>query len=283
MISRTKLFQCTYCETTQQRQYLECVSQIPKDFCTQQFIVTTQNGFNGDLLKPTDLICTSHEEHFRLKYISYVRGGTYTKEYRQKYKERNAVLNPSPCSCCNKICTILHRVSNFKNEDFIRFVLEQGIQRMTRSASTGIFEADEICPNCYKILRRKWADPHYTPKKKHKQQLKGGKRKLKSKRLLPSKRLCTEQADPSTSQSHLQLQDAQPTLLLSPTHQVAPALTPPRFRTPTPTGSMVASTQYMRQMEIDIPELARPAFPSMKSPIRQLSQSMLISGTQRRT
>ena len=148
MISRTTLIKCTYCEQIRQNQYLEPVTQIPRDKCTQEFIITTQKAYNGVLLKPTDLVCIKHEGDFRLKYTSYKRGGTYSTEYKQKYKERNALLNPSQCSCCTQVAATLHRVSSFKNESFISFVLVEGIQRITRATSTGISQDDEICHKC---------------------------------------------------------------------------------------------------------------------------------------
>ena len=40
MISRTTLIKCTYCEQIRQNQYLEPVTQIPRDKCTQEFIVS---------------------------------------------------------------------------------------------------------------------------------------------------------------------------------------------------------------------------------------------------
>ena len=266
MISRTTLIKCTYCEQIRQNQYLEPVTHISRDKCTQEFIVTTQKAYNGVLLKPTDLVCIKHEGDFRLKYTSYKRGGTYSTEYKQKYKERNALLNPSQCSCCTQVAATLHRVSSFKNESFISFVLVEGIQRITRATSTGISQDDEICHKCYLILRKKWLNPHYTPKKKPtiSHQLGGEKRKSERKISLLSKKLCTEESSSTaTLTSHPPL-----------TPRAAPQQTPPRFRTPTPTGSIGASTQYMREMEIDIPEFQQPAFPFLTSPIRlrRLSQ-----------
>ena len=103
MQSQTTTFKCTYCCKNEEKQYLEAVSQIPDFRCTQEFILKTQKGKDGELLSPTDLICITHEEQFELKYASFQRGGKFSTEFNPKYRKRNELLNPTPCAYCQEL------------------------------------------------------------------------------------------------------------------------------------------------------------------------------------
>jgi len=165
--ARHLLTKCTYCGKLEERQYLEAVSQIPNFKSPQNFILTTERGKDDKPLSPTDLLCVTHEDQFRLKYKSQIRGGKYTSQFKSSNIKRNE-QNPAECVYCQKVCekrSLRRKISCFKNHRFIKFIVDEGIQRVTRLSGTGISEDDDLCSKCYQILRKKWAELHYSPVK----------------------------------------------------------------------------------------------------------------------
>ena len=146
---------------------METVSQIPERVCPQEFITTSQiSKRSSKLLLTTDLVCTEHEPLFHLKYVSYKRGGSFSAGFNPKYNRLNQVLNPAPCKRCSKLSTNLRKISGCKNLRFIQFIIDEGIQRVTRKQGTGISQDDHLCSSCYMVLRRKCYHPNYSPIKR---------------------------------------------------------------------------------------------------------------------
>ena len=179
------------------------MSQLPSFACSQEFILTTQRGIDDELLSLSSLICINHEEQFRLKHASYLKGGTFATKHKPKLKKRNALLNPTPCAFCQETSTHLRNIASYKNEGFIKFIIEDAVQRMTRSGGTGISQDDDLCRKCYQILRFKWKNPNYSPVKYS--QRPSTKRKSKRMTFPPSKQTCIEPNSSFQSMRALQI------------------------------------------------------------------------------
>ena len=97
------LTKCTYCGKLEGRQYLEAVSKIPNFKSPQNFILTTQRGKDDKPLSPTDLVCVTHEDQFRLKYKCQQRGGKYISQFNTGYIKRDE-QNSAKCVYCQNVC-----------------------------------------------------------------------------------------------------------------------------------------------------------------------------------
>jgi len=219
----SELVVCKYCNIEDYSEYLELVKQIPKFICSQEFLLAQISGFDGNLLKSDDQVCIVHEERFESIYNSFSRGGTVSKQHKSKYIKRGTSVEAN-CVYCTETCSVFRRISSFK-DDFIKFLVNEGTQLITRSKGTGIHQGDVLCTKCYLILRKKKIDPSYTPQKKstvQEEREKSAKRKSSRSLSHPSKKMCSETTS-STSELYVDVS--------SPSDQ------PPKLQSATPSPS----------------------------------------------
>ena len=219
----SELVVCKYCNIEDYSEYLELVKQIPKFICSQEFLLAQISGFDGNLLKSDDQVCIVHEERFESIYNSFSRGGTVSKQHKSKYIKRGTSVEAN-CVYCTETCSVFRRISSFK-DDFIKFLVNEGTQLITRSKGTGIHQGDALCTKCYLILRKKKIDPSYTPQKKstvQEEREKSAKRKSSHSLSHPSKKMCSETTS-STSELYVDVS--------SPSDQ------PPKLQSATPSPS----------------------------------------------
>ena len=101
MESEEKEEVCIYCGII--TPYTEKVKQIPREICSQEFLLNDLHSVHGDQLNGDDIVCTDHEEVFRLKYLSKQRGHSFSKSYvRFNMKEE---CQSNQCPHCGKDCS----------------------------------------------------------------------------------------------------------------------------------------------------------------------------------
>ena len=256
MQSRTKLHECKFCGKDVEIQYMETVSQIPERVCPQEFITTSQiSKRSSKLLLTTDLVCTEHEPLFHLKYVSYKRGGSFSAGFNPKYNRLNQVLNPAPCKRCSKLSTNLRKISGCKNLRFIQFIIDEGIQRVTRKQGTGISQDDHLCSSCYMVLRRKYYHQNYSPIKRKRTDKQRKESESKQLPHQPSKQTCIQPSSTSQSTEPLQIDVSDgfrspQSPMLSPIHGLWSAQSP--LLSP-------LNQQYLRVDSLTLP-LSSPTF-----------------------
>ena len=125
----------------------QIVSQLlSSSSCPQSFVTSEISSTSNELLKPTNYICSDHQNCFQLKYLQFQHGIPISTTFKNEKSDTKCCAKCGPESA-----SIYHQIPSIKmvslKDCIINWMNFKG-KRVTQRGS-GISETDYPCSECY--------------------------------------------------------------------------------------------------------------------------------------
>ena len=165
---------CAFCgiSTTSYQLVLQSLSSSS---CPPSFVTSEISSTSNELFKPTDYICSGHQDCFHFKNVQFQRGILISTTFKSEKSD-----DTKCCAKCGSesasIYRQIHSIKTVTPKDYIINWMNFEGKRVTRRRS-GISEKDYLCSKCYVRARREKIAMHFSLVKKRRKNKSGGSSK----------------------------------------------------------------------------------------------------------